>query len=494
MDENTKETKQEEQLLPKKKKPIGKIVAVFLLLAMIGGGITFLVLKLKNGGNKVSDELVFVESVENIAGSDYMGSNRYMGIVEAQETKGIQKDSDKKIKEIYVEVEDEVKEGDKLFEYDTEEMELKLRQMELELARINNSISTMNQQINSLAAEREEAPAESKLSYTAQIQNLQAQINQSNYDVSAKQLEIDKQKKAMENAVVYAPMNGIIKEINDEENKNNNNSSSNSYSESSSDDNAFIKIMAKGEYRVKATADEVSVRSMSQGQAMICYNRIGEPMSWKGTVSEVDLEHPDNGGGGDYYYGGGNETTTKYPFYIEIDDVDGLLLGQHVYVEPDVGQDQVKEGLWLDAYYIVQDENGAYVWAEGSDGLIKKQAVELGELDEGLMRYEILSGITLSDYIAYPEARIKEGMKATRNYNDILEQQYYEEQNGEGDGSSYGNGGTYPGGDSSYYEDYEDYSDDASYYDDYYPDEDMWMGTEETYYEEAPLPDDGATY
>ena len=95
------------------------------------------------------------------------------------------------------------------------------------------------------------------------------------------------------------------------------------------------------------------------------------------------------------------------------------MLGQHVYVEADYGQGAVKEGLWLDEYYIVQDETGAYVWAENAKGYIEKRKVELGEYDENMMRYQILSGLTEDDYIAYPEERVKEGMKVTHNYEDI---------------------------------------------------------------------------
>lgn len=96
------------------------------------------------------------------------------------------------------------------------------------------------------------------------------------------------------------------------------------------------------------------------------------------------------------------------------------MLGQHVYVEADYGQGDVKEGLWLDEYYIMQEDDGAYVWAENAKGYIEKRKIELGEYDENMMRYQILSGLTEDDYIAYPEDRVKEGMKVTHNYEDVM--------------------------------------------------------------------------
>ena len=36
----------------------------------------------------------------------------------------------------------------------------------------------------------------------------------------------------------------------------------------------------------------------------------------------------------------GTEKASKYPFYVQLDSTDNLILGQHVYVELDEGQDE----------------------------------------------------------------------------------------------------------------------------------------------------------
>lgn len=400
-----------------KKKGIIILIVVLLVLAGAAGAIYY-VLHNKKASN---EELVYATKISDLNGGYDLTESRYMGTVESQEVKGVNRDSDKKVKELYVKEEDEVKAGEVLFEYDTESMELQLRQLELELTSINNNIATLNQQIASLTTEKAAAPAEEQLSYSAQIQNLQAQVNQANYDASAKQLEIDRQKLSMENTKVVAPMDGIIKTINENNStSSSDDDSSNSNSDNGSDStsNAYITIMAKGDYRIKATASELTVRSMSEGQSMIIRSRVDDS-TWTGTVTKIDLEHPDNGNNNDYYMSSGT-TATKYPFYISLDSTDGLMLGQHVYVEADYGQGDVKEGLWLDEYYIMQEDDGAYVWAENAKGYIEKRKVELGEYDENMMRYQILSGLTEDDYIAYPEDRVKEGMKVTHNYEDVM--------------------------------------------------------------------------
>ena len=88
------------------KKKMKIIIAIITVLAVAGGLTAFFLLKGKD--DDVSDELVFVNSVENIMGTGVSVDSRYMGIVETQETKKVNPDSDKKVKTLYVKVGDEV--------------------------------------------------------------------------------------------------------------------------------------------------------------------------------------------------------------------------------------------------------------------------------------------------------------------------------------------------------------------------------------------------
>lgn len=60
---------------------------------------------------------------------------RLVGVVDPQESKDIKLDSDKQLKETFVEVGDEVKKGDPLFSYDVEAMKQKIQEADLELER-----------------------------------------------------------------------------------------------------------------------------------------------------------------------------------------------------------------------------------------------------------------------------------------------------------------------------------------------------------------------
>ncbi|MBR3833881.1 MAG: efflux RND transporter periplasmic adaptor subunit [Lachnospiraceae bacterium] len=403
-----------------KKKVIIGIIVVLLIGAFVTGA--FVIWKDKKV--KESEGLCYVESVSVITGNGMTWNNRYMGIVETQEVTKVQKDSEKVIKEIYVEEEDTVKAGDKLFSYDTDEMTLKLRQLELELTSYYNNISTMYDQIETLTAERELAPAEQKIEYTSQIQNLQAQINQASYDASAKQLEIDRQNTAINNSIVYAPVDGVISSINNQD------TSSDPYAydyygDMGGDSDAFISIMAMGDFRVKGTVSELNAYSLSEGMPVLVRSRVDENIIWTGTISKVDLEHP-VGNDNMYYYSPG-ETATKYPFYVQVDSSEGMMLGQHLYIELDFGQGVTKDGMWLYEEYVILDGATAYVWAENKDGRLEKRQVSLGDYDEEMMMYEIKSGISNSDYIAFPEEGLEEGMKTTRSIEEYMESEGFDD-------------------------------------------------------------------
>ena len=190
------------------------IIIVCCVIAALGLALGIFFFIRKKGLVKKSDTLVYVESVRSITGVSLGNSSRFMGIVESQESKSVQKDSDKSVKEVYVKEGDIVKKGDKLFSYDTSEMELNLEQLNLERQAIQNTINSLTTSINDYTAQRGNATDEDDiLSYTSQINSSTSSLKEEEYNLSTKDLEIKKMQESIEKAVVTAPMNGMIKTI-----------------------------------------------------------------------------------------------------------------------------------------------------------------------------------------------------------------------------------------------------------------------------------------
>jgi HlyD family secretion protein len=406
-----------------------------------------------------------------------------MGIVESQETQSVEKDSSKTVKEVYVSEGDMVSEGDELFIYDTEDMEMQLQQLQLELQSIQNNITSYNDQIKDLTTQRQQASADDKLGFTSQIQNIQAMEKEEEYNLSVKQLEIDRQKQSIESAVVTAPMSGIVKKIN------NDSGSGDSY-DSSDSSSGFITIMAVGDYRIKGTASELTIYNFYSGMPVIVRSRVDESIVWSGVVDSIDLEPQQDDNNYYYYDSSSGESTSKYAFYVTLDSIDGLMLGQHVYIEMDNGQTEVKEGLWLPSYYIVTEDDGSYVWARDSKERIEKRKLTLGEYDENTDCYQVLDGLTEEDYIAFPEDDIVEGAETTTNYDDVLDQidwdSYDLDEDFDMDDSLYDDSMD----DDFMYDDsmYDDSMDDDSVYDDSMDDDSVY---DDSMDEEGTLGEDG---
>lgn len=356
-------------------------------------------------GSSSSDGLTaYVDSVSMITG---LGSssglmNRYSGVVEPQETVQINRNQERKIKELYVKVGDKVEEGTELFAYDTDEISLNLSQAELELERLSASITSLKEQVKLLNSQKASVSTEEKLEYTSQILNTENELKRAEYDVKSKQVEIDQLKSSLENSVVKSTVAGIVKSISE--------NGMDMYGQSE----AYITLLSTKDYRIKGKVSEQNVWLLQTEQPVIIRSRVDETQTWNGVITSVDLENTESSNNNTSYYGESSESATTYPFYIELESAAGLILGQHVYIELDNGQDEVKDGVWLYDYYLVHEDDKAYVWVATDKNKLEKREVQLGEFDEEWMRYEIVDGLTMEDYIAFPDERLSEGMSCER--------------------------------------------------------------------------------
>lgn len=384
------------------KKRLGKILCFAMACMMAASGCS--------GSSEENGETVAVQSVAILAGLGGGLQNRYAGKVVSQETLEIKKEENKTIKEVFVEAGAEVTAGQKLFAYDSDEINLSIDQAKLELEKLENSITTMEKQVKELEKERNNASSSDKLSYTIEIQSVQAEIKQAEYNISAKKVEIERLEKSLENAEVTSTIDGVVQSVNE-----------NGY-DNYGNPLPYMVIMQVGNYRVKGTINEQNAGQLPMGSPVILRSRVDENQTWKGVIDSIDWNTTESGNENNGYYvmgGGSSEMTqsSKYPFYVTLEDGEGLMLGQHVYIELDEGQEEKKEGLWLSSYFIVQDGDNAYVWAATEKDKLEKRKITLGMHDDTTDEYQITDGLTAQDYIAIPEEGLKEGQSVTR-YDD----------------------------------------------------------------------------
>ena len=410
-----------------------RAVTVFLVLAIICGGFYFCLQKgyvdkwfpgvmekvipgykgtgSAEGGRVSSSDAnaVYVDSVAVVAtlGSGTGQIPRFAGSVEPQETREYKLEGERKVKKCYVKEGDIVKSGQKLFTYDTTEDESKLEQARIDLERLQNTEDTSEAKKAELEKQKAEANTPEK---QLQVLTAENELKQNELDQKSKQKEIDQLEDQIKNATVLCDMDGVVKSVNDQ---------TDSSDMMSGSESAYISILKLGTYRVKAQANEQNIKQIYSGETVLVFSRVDSGQIWRGSISQIktDQGNEDSNSENSYYGSDNSAGSTNYPFYVELEDSEGLMLGQHVYLEQDLGQESAKSGLWLEDYYIAQEDDGSnYVWAASSSNKLEKRAVTLGEADEALKMHQIVSGLTSDDYICQPQASLEEGLPV--HYND----------------------------------------------------------------------------
>ena len=364
-----------------------KYVAVALAMAML--------LSFASCGSK--EGAVYVQSVAELSNlGGITPGDRFAGIVVSENVAQVQKDGEKTIAELLVKEGDDVKEGDPLFSYDTGELELALAKQELELEQLKASIENYKEQIAEMEKQSQWVGGTDKLQFTIQIQSTQVDLMEAELNMKTKETEVERSRDILENATVVSPVTGRIQAINENGMDNYGNPL------------AYISIQQAGAYRVKGTLGELQRGGITEGSRMQIISRTEDAQRWTGTVTLVDYENPTQGSNSDMYYGVMTDEMTsssKYPFYVELDSTDGLILGQHVYLELEVEEAETG-GPSISMAFIAYEEDGStYVWAENR-GKLEKRSVTVGEMNYMNGTVEILSGLTEEDYIAFPDMEL----------------------------------------------------------------------------------------
>lgn len=158
----------------------------------------------------------------------------------------------------------------------------------------------------------------------------------------------------------------------------------------------IMQITEEGDYRIKGRFNEQNSKDIMQGASVIVKSRLDDS-TWKGEITSVDTSPQKNSGDDIYSFGSSDEMSqsSNYAFYVKPENFDGLMLGQHVLIEIDNGQDTSinKTGIWLYSDFICKDGKKNYVWAKNEDGKIEKRYVEIGQKDEENGDCEIKSGL-----------------------------------------------------------------------------------------------------
>ena len=410
-----------------------KIAIAGVAAALVLGAAIFFIVRNMGGGD---DSKVYVENVGELTGLGSANgmSNRYTGTVEAQESWKITLQPDMSVAKCYVSVGDEVKKGDKLFSYNTEELKLNKEKKELEVETLTNEITQRTKDINEYQENLKTASASEKIQLQTEILTAQTTIKKNEFTIKSSKEEIKEIEKNIKDATVKSKMAGLVKSINTSLGQSSDSEEQVGSYDDGSGDSTYMTILALGDYRVKGKISETNIWMLGEGDPVIVRSRLDDTATWRGTIKTVKTDTNDetdtSNSDMDYYDSGDNtkETASSYNFYVNLDSDDGLMLGQHVLIEVDNGQDDEKTGMWLTAAYLPKEGDKYYVWADNGRGRLTLKSVKVGNHDEELDEYEITEGLAITDYIASDTGDLHENMRTSKVDAESDEGEYLEEE------------------------------------------------------------------
>lgn len=388
-----------------------KIIVLIVAALLVGGG-CFVAYKkgLFRGGSKSVDNSaeVYVMTLDEIMGANSSySSDVFMGVVEGQETSSVTKSTERELDTIFVSEGDTVEKGTPLFSYKTDNLEAENVQYGFDIEGYNLSIQEYNDDIAKKQKELDKITGDTdedkdkKEALANEIAGLNTDIQIAQNSIDQTNAKIEENNRKINNSVVKSSVSGVVTKIADD---------TNPYTT----DGSFITILGASEMRIKGQINEQNVWAINVDEPVTLRSRVDASQTWTGTITKIDTESKQENTDSMYSYGGSSEnSSTKYPFYVTLDDSEGLMMGQHVYIElgkTDAPEMDFSDGTYIYDYYISYEEDGTpFLWVEDGNRLAK-QTIELGDYYEEQMVYAV-SGIDKDTKIAYPMDDYKEGMK-----------------------------------------------------------------------------------
>ena len=216
-------------------------------------------------------------------------------------------------------------------------------------------------------------------------------------DLKESELKIRNTEKAVEQGAVLAKINGVVKKAGDPANP-------------PGDGSAFLKVASTDGMYIRGGISELMLDQIREGDLV-------NVTAWEsGTYCQAEIReispYPDESGMFSGYYGAAS--ASMYPFIAYVAEGGDTLISQEwVQLDADGGGDDLSaDALYLWKAFILEEDGRQYVYLRDEQGKLKKREIETGRRQgEG---YEVLSGVTWEDWLAFPYGKEVRDGAATR--------------------------------------------------------------------------------
>ena len=209
----------------------------------------------------------------------------------------------------------------------------------------------------------------------------ESEVREYDIDVRRKQLELSELQTQLADGVVYAKRSGVIKGLKDMNNV-------------PTDGTPFLTVAGGTGTEVKGSISELLLATIQKG------TKVSVTSYETGSIYEAVVTHIDNfpTNSGEGFYGG-NPNVSMYGFTAYIEKGDDLKQGS--YLALSLQQENTDTSSIYLSNAFIRDEHGQKYVMKDVDGKLVKTYIKTGKVYFN-MSTEVLSGLSDTDYIAFP--------------------------------------------------------------------------------------------
>ncbi|MFC0469841.1 efflux RND transporter periplasmic adaptor subunit [Halalkalibacter kiskunsagensis] len=386
------------------KKKIALIVSLCIVaIVLLGGGAAYYFMNQSQQVGAMLEE-PWVQKVSDMMYLDDFSPYAFSGKIEPEKHEKIYVEPDKgTVKEVFVKEGDTVEEGTPLFEYEPlEDSNLELEQLKMQLEMSYLQINQAQKRQTKMEKAIKEAEKEEKELLQEDLEQVKFDLRMMNLEAGQQQKQIKSLTDEQESTTVLSKSAGIVQSINQD-------IADGAQMEQAQ--GAFIQIVSTGSYLIKSQVNEFLIDTLEVDTKMKITKKAGGDEEWQGTITEIgrlpvganeDSQMMD-------MYLETNPQSSNYPFTVLIEDHSGLEIGFHVNLEPISEEESVSSVVKVMQDFVVWDEDEPYVWVVDENQTARKQYVEVGHQFDEEFAIEIVSGVTLENYLVYPDPSVTEG-------------------------------------------------------------------------------------
>lgn len=229
------------------------------------------------------------------------------------------------------------------------------------------------------------------------VQRQEERLADLRLDLKQSELKIRSTEKAVEEGAVLAKISGVVKKAGDPSNP-------------PGDGSAFLQVASTEGMYIRGGVSELLLDQIREGDL------VNVSAGQSGTCCQAEIReispYPDESGMFSGIYGAAS--ASMYPFIAYVEEGGGTLISQE-WVQMDAagsGMEQPSDALYLWKAFILEEEGRQYVYLRDEKGKLRKREITTGRHSgEG---YEVLSGVSWEDWLAFPYGKEVRNGASTR--------------------------------------------------------------------------------